>query len=125
MTKTELEGFRQRLNEMRDRLAGDVNHLADEALHQAIDETSGSSSHVPIHMADLGTDNFERENTLQLMANERQMLEEIGAALERLDQGTFGKCEECAGSIVPKARLKEIPYTRYCVACANKLQQHK
>lgn len=124
MTKTELEAFRQQLAQMRERLSGDVSHLADEALHQSSDETSGSGSHVPIHMADLGTDNFERENTLQLMANEKHLLAEINEALERMDQGTFGQCEECQGPILPKARLKELPYTRYCVACAKKLQQH-
>ena len=45
---------------------------------------------------------------------------EIKAAVERVDQGTFGVCEECKGPILPKARLKELPYTRYFVACAKK-----
>ena len=86
----------------------------------AADDTGGNLSHVPLHMADLGTDNYERENTLHLLANEERLLGEIAAALERINRGTFGTCEECGGSILPKERLKELPYTRYCVECAKK-----
>ena len=71
----------------------------------------------------LGTDNYERENTLRLLANEGQLLGEITAALERLDKGTFGRCEECGGPIQPRERLRELPYTRYCVECARKVEQ--
>jgi RNA polymerase-binding transcription factor DksA len=123
MTAAELEGFRNHLLALRARLRGDVTHLTDEALNSSADETSGNLSHVPIHMADLGTDNFERENTLQLLANEEHLLAEIAAALDRIDQGTFGRCEECQGEIMPKARLKELPYTRYCFECAKKRDQ--
>jgi len=77
---------------------------------------------MPIHMADLGSDAFEQENTLNLLANEQQQLEEIRDALERIRLGTFGQCEECDVAIL-KARLKEIPYARFCVACARKQEQ--
>ncbi len=50
------------------------------------------------------------------------MLEEIKGALERIDRGTFGRCEECGG-VIPKGRLKALPYARYCVKCARKVQQ--
>jgi RNA polymerase-binding transcription factor DksA len=118
MTKVELEAYRQQLLEMQKRLNGDVSHLTNEALG-----TSGNGlSNMPIHMADLGSDAFEQENTLSLLANEQQRLEEIAEALERIKQGTFGRCEECETEI-PKARLKELPYARYCVACARKQEQ--
>jgi DnaK suppressor protein len=124
MTKAELESQRQLLLALRDRLTGDVSHLADEALHTN-DENGGNLSHMPIHMADLGTDNNERENTLNLLANEETLLAEIQAALRRIDQGTYGRCEECHGDIRPRGRLKELPYTRYCVDCARKLDQSR
>jgi RNA polymerase-binding transcription factor DksA len=123
MTKTELNSHRQQLLALRDRLNANVSHLTDEALRTDGGEAGGNLSHMPIHMADLGTDNFEQENTLNLLANEEQMLAEISAALDRIDNGTFGRCEECQGEILPKARLKELPYTRYCVDCARKLDQ--
>jgi len=123
MNKTELNAFRRQLLALRDRLNGDVTHLADEAFRKSDGESGGNLSHMPIHMADLGTDNFEQENTLSLLANEEQILAEISAALDRIDKGAYGRCEECQGAILPKARLKELPYTRYCVDCARKLDQ--
>src|SRR5437588_2471580 len=119
MTNAELQIHRQRLVDLRTRLNGDVSHLADEALRQNQKEASGNLSSMPIHMADIGSDNFEQEFTLGLLANEEHVLAEIAAALDRLGEGKFGQCEECQGDI-PRARLKALPYTRYCVACARK-----
>ncbi|HEV3448797.1 MAG TPA: TraR/DksA family transcriptional regulator [Gemmataceae bacterium] len=121
MTKTDLQAFQQQLTALRDRHNGDVSHLADEALRRTGGGASGNLSNMPIHMADLGTDNFEQEFTLSLMQNEEQLLGEIGAALERIKQGSFGQCEECEGAI-PKARLQAVPYARHCVECARKLE---
>ena len=124
MNSTELKNYKKQLLALQERLGGDVSHLTDEAFNKQGDETGGNLSHMPIHMADLGTDNFEQENTLNLLANEEQMLKEISAALERIDNGKFGKCEECRSEIA-KPRLKELPYTRYCVECARKMDQPK
>src|SRR5215467_2414561 len=117
MNKTELDSYRDSLIALRNRHNGDVSHLADEALRRTGGEASGSLSNMPIHMADLGTDNFEQEFTLGLLQNEEQVLQEIAAALERIRQATFGHCEECQGEI-PRVRLNALPYTRYCVDCA-------
>jgi DnaK suppressor protein len=122
MTKAELEIYRERLLVLRNRLTGDVSHLADEALRARGGEASGSLSNAPLHPADLGTDNFEQEFTLNLLQNQEQALGEITEALERVRQGSFGHCEECQQAI-PKARLQALPYARHCVACARKLQQ--
>ena len=122
MTKADLDTYRETLLSLRRRLNGDVSHLVDEALRAMGGEASGSLSNAPLHMADLGTDNFEQEFTLSLLQNQEQALEEITEALERIRHGTFGLCEECKGPI-PKARLQALPYTRHCVACARKLQQ--
>jgi RNA polymerase-binding transcription factor DksA len=123
MTKAELDAYRRQLLLLRDRLNGDISHLTDEALHTAGGMGGGNLSNMPIHMADLGTDNFEQENTLNLLQNEEQTVTEIAEALRRLDQGVYGKCEECQ-SAIPKARLKELPYTRYCVDCARKQEKN-
>lgn len=122
MSKADLEQYRQSLRNLRSRLTGDVSHLADEALRARGGEASGSLSNAPLHMADLGTDNFEQEFTLNLLQNQEQALDEIREALDRIDRGTFGNCEECQQPI-PKARLQALPYTRHCVDCARKLQQ--
>jgi RNA polymerase-binding transcription factor DksA len=124
MTKAQLEKYRRLLQGMRDRLKGEVSHLANEAMRTTGGEASGSLSNTPIHMADLGSDNYDQEFTLSLLENEEQRLEEIGAALERIDQARFGVCEgeEC-GKAIPRARLDALPFTRYCVECARKAQQ--
>jgi RNA polymerase-binding transcription factor DksA len=122
MTKADLDSYRELLVSLRSRLNGDVSHLSDEALRSTGGEASGSLSNAPLHMADLGTDNFEQEFTLSLLQNQEQALDEIRDALGRIDAGTFGQCEECHQPI-PKARLQALPYTRHCVECARKLQQ--
>ena len=124
MTKVQLETYRQRLVALRDRLQGAVSHLANEALRHTGGEASGSLSNTPLHMADLGSDNFEQEFNLSLLENQGQRLEEIGAALQRLDAGRYGLCEgEDCGKSIPKARLDALPFTRYCVECARKQEQ--
>jgi RNA polymerase-binding protein DksA len=95
--------------------------LADEALG-ANGAKTGAASRAPVDMADVATDNFEQEFTLSLLKNQENVLEEIGEALERIRQETFGLCEECQKPI-PKARLQALPYARHCVACARKAQQ--
>jgi RNA polymerase-binding protein DksA len=122
MTSAEMDTYRQLLNNLRQRHNRDVSHLADEALRRQDGQASGNLSNMPIHMADLGSDSFEQEFTLSLLENEEQLLEEVNAALDRIDRGVFGRCEECGGPI-PKVRLNAVPYTRYCVDCARKLEQ--
>jgi RNA polymerase-binding transcription factor DksA len=123
MTKSERDTYRRRLLVLKDRLSSSVSHLADEALNPA-GEGDGNLSHVPIHMADLGSDSFEHDNTLSLLSAERQMLQEITVALGRLDEGSYGLCDACRGPI-PRERLRELPYTRHCVNCARKLESER
>jgi DnaK suppressor protein len=121
MKKAELKVYKDRLLLLRARLRGDVHAMADSALKQTRSESSGDLSFMPIHMADLGTDNFEQEFTLSLMENEETTLAQIDAALERIEEGAYGNCVECEARI-PKTRLNAIPYTPHCVKCASKLE---
>jgi RNA polymerase-binding transcription factor DksA len=122
MTAAELDQYRQILLAMQQRHNGDITHLTDEALRTGGGEASGNLSNMPIHMADLGTDNFEQEFTLSLLQTEEQLADEIAAALTRIKEGSFGRCEECGGSIA-KVRLGAVPYARYCIDCARKREQ--
>ena len=121
MTNTHLNNLRQQLLALRNRLGTDISDLANEVLGMPGGEVSARLSHVPTHLADLGTDSFEQQLTLSLVANNEQTLEEVYAALERIEQGTFGRCEDCQKSI-PLDRLEALPYARYCIACARELQ---
>ena len=121
MKKADMKVYKDRLVVLRARLRGDVNAMADAALNKTRSEASGDLSSMPLHMADIGTDNFEQEFTLALMQNEEGTLDEIEVALERIEDGVYGTCLECECRI-PKTRLNAIPYTAHCVKCASKLQ---
>ncbi len=122
MKKSEMKPYKERLLALRARLRGDVSAMARAALNKTRTESSGDLSSMPIHMADLGSDNYEQEFTLSLMESEEETLEQIEAALERIEEGDYGHCLECEGRI-PKARLNAIPYTPHCVKCASKLER--
>jgi len=120
MKKTEVKPFKEMLLALRARLRGDVSTLAKAALSKSGGAGGGSSS-VPSHIADLGSDTFEQDNTILLMNNEGETLQQIEHALERVEEGVYGSCTECSGKI-PKMRLKAIPYTAFCVKCASEIE---
>ncbi len=117
-----MKGYKEKLLALRARLRGDVNQMADAALNKNRSQANGDLSSMPIHMADIGSDNFEQEFTLSLMQSEEGTLDQIEAALERIEDGVYGQCEEC-GSRIPKARLNAIPFATLCVKCASQAQE--
>jgi DnaK suppressor protein len=123
MKKTEMLAYREKLHAIRARLRGDVTAMAEVALRKSGME--GSDGNVmPIHMAELGSDNFEQEFTLGLMEADEGMLGHIESALERIERGNYGRCVECDG-LIPKARLNAIPYTPVCIKCAEQRENHQ
>jgi DnaK suppressor protein len=122
MNKTDLSAYKERLLSLRARLRGDVSQMADAALKKRRSEANGDLSSMPIHMADIGTDNFEQEFTLSLMQSDEQTLDLIETSLERIEDGTYGHCEEC-GVKIPKSRLNAVPYASLCVKCATQQEQ--
>ena len=121
MKKQDMKAYKERLLALRSRLRGDVSAMADAALNKTRSEASGDLSSMPIHMADIGSDNFEQEFTLSLMETEEGTLEAIESALERIEDALYGKCEEC-GLVISKSRLNAIPYTGLCIKCASALE---
>jgi RNA polymerase-binding protein DksA len=119
MKKSEMSEYKQILLSLRARLRGDVTQLADEALKRNRQDASGDLSTMPIHMADIGSDTFEQDFTLTLMESEEKTLHKIEQALSRIEDGTYGTCENC-GEAIPKARLQVIPFALQCVGCARK-----
>lgn len=116
LNSKERQELREILLERRRLLVGDVNHMQDSSMKKSMAAASGDLSTVPYHMADVGTDNFEHEFTLGLIENEEEELREIDAALERIEETSYGVCETCEKPI-PKGRLKVIPYARLCIDC--------
>ncbi len=121
MKKAELKLYKQVLLALRARLRGDVTAMADAALKKTRMEANGDLSSMPIHMADIGSDNYEQEFTLSLMQTEEGTLGAIEGALEKIEDGVYGLCEDCEGPI-SKTRLGAIPYAALCIKCAQKLE---
>ena len=121
LTAADNKHFRQILLEKRREILINVNEFADEALKKSRLDATGDLSSMPIHMADLGTDNYEQEFALGLMDSERKLLREIDEALERIEHNKYGICEG-TGKPIPKARLEAQPWARYCVEYARMLE---
>ena len=118
LTPTEIEAFKALLLAKRNEILADVSCMTTGAL-----QSPGTDlSRIPIHLADLATDNNDQEITLDLMDGERRLLREIDDALERIENGTFGICQG-SGAPIPKVRLEAIPWARYCVRYANALEK--
>jgi len=115
LTAAELAYFRQLLLEKRAEIIGNVSSMESEALKKSRLDAAGDLSSMPIHMADIGTDNYEQEFALGLLDGERKILRDINDALMRIDDETYGICEG-TGEPIPKARLEANPWARYSVA---------
>jgi RNA polymerase-binding protein DksA len=113
LSKKDLAQFRELLLTKRAQLVGDVSTLQAEALSKNRQDAAGDLSSMPIHMADLGTDNYEKEFTLGLIEGERALLRDIDDALLRIEAETYGICE-ATGKPIGKARLRARPWAKYC-----------
>jgi DnaK suppressor protein len=118
LTPAEIKKFKALLLAKLTEILGNVTSMETEALRR----NRSDLSNMPTHMADLGTDNYEIENILGLMDSERKILMEINDSLNRIEDSTYGICENC-GKQIPKQRLDAIPWARYCVACATLLEK--
>jgi DnaK suppressor protein len=114
----DLEHFRQLLMAKRHDLVGDVDSLKSEALER---DGTGNLSNLPMHMADVGTDNYEQEFSLGLMEKERKLLHDIDTALAKIRDGSYGLCEG-TGKPIAKPRLEAQPWAKYSIEYARKLE---
>jgi DnaK suppressor protein len=87
-------------------------------LKQAVDESPTYS----MHMADAGTDSYDRDLSLGLLSHEQNALYEVDEALNRIREGTYGKCE-MTGKIIPAKRLEAIPWTRFTAEAEKTLEE--
>jgi DnaK suppressor protein len=113
LTAKQLREFKAMLLLKRDELAGDVERLTSEALKGKGQGYSDQST-MPIHMADLGSDNWEQDFTIGLIANEQNLVREIDDALTRIEDRTYGMCL-ATGEQISLARLQAKPWAKYCI----------
>ena len=112
--KSEWQKFYNHLLELREQLLRQMNGLAKESAQ----EMAGYS----LHMADSGTDNFDRDFALSLLSSDQDAIYEIEEALKRIEKNTYGVCE-LTGKAIPRARLEAIPWTRFTVQAQAQLEK--
>ena len=124
MRKTDLQRFRKMLVEEKDRVTQSL--AQHEKIIKHTDDQSGlevGKAHSN-HMADQGSDEFQYETTIKFANTEGRYLYNIEEALRRIEDGTYGKCQECNQNIT-LPRLRRLPYTRMCIECKEKEEAGK
>lgn len=117
LAKSTLNRFRKKLDEEQTRLTKMLRDIEAEREEVRLTETSSDRSPDP-NTAEGGSLAFEMEKELSLWQNAQHILAMVEEALVRIDEGKYGKCDDCGGAI-PVARLDALPYTKLCVDCAS------
>ena len=117
-TEKDLNELRGLLEHLRGEITGDISHLENDAF-----STDGERVSVD-NPADIGSDSFAQEFSLELLQRDEATLSEIDDALERLETGTYGRCEGC-DLWIAKERLRTVPHTRNCVDCQRLVERER
>jgi RNA polymerase-binding protein DksA len=117
LTREDLKKLRAALLERRRQLVGDVAGLEDEALRAGEEEVSVD------HMADHGSESYEKDQTIGHIERESAELKRIDQALKRIEAGSYGICEQC-GKPIKKTRLRAMPSAGLCLACQTELEEN-
>ena len=120
--KKELAELKKFVLKRKEEVLDDIKHISDDTLKKSQKEASGDISGYTYHMADVATDTYDREFSLGIASNERKMLYELDDALKKIEEGTFGICEDCK-NLIAKNRLKAVPHARLCVKCQQKREK--
>jgi DnaK suppressor protein len=122
LNKKELTEYKKVITKRKNEILDAIERISEDTLKKSQKDASGDISGYTFHMADVATDNYDREFSLGLASNDRQSLYELDDALKRIEEGTFGVCEECK-TVLTKARLKALPYARLCLNCQQKREK--
>jgi DnaK suppressor protein len=114
MDKKKLDNFRKQLEERQQ----DLRKIVARTEQDGRDADVGTAQDI----ADRAANSYTKEFLFHQSNNERQLLQMVEVALARLREGVFGECINCGNDINPK-RLEAVPWTRYCIACQEKLEQ--
>lgn len=123
MGKKKLNKFRKLLLKEKEKLLKGKAHV-EEILKKSPKEATGELSTYRTHLADLGSDTYQKEIAAYLTTQETQILIKIDKALRKIEEGIYGKCERCNKNIEEK-RLEAIPYTEFCIDCQKELESQR
>ena len=123
LAKAKLDKYRKLIEKKRKDLLKELDHLEDTT-GSTITESTGDISAYSFHMADQGTDAMEREKAFLWASREGRFLYHLNEAMARIQDGTYGYCEECKEPIADD-RLEAVPHCRLCIACKTSDDAHK
>jgi RNA polymerase-binding protein DksA len=115
-----LDLFRKLLLQIKAQVNGDIRSMSNESEGDQSDK--GDLSGHALHMADVATDMYDREFNLSLASNDREILQKVEAALNRIEKGTYGLCLK-SGKRIPEQRLKALPYAEYCLEVQEEMDR--
>jgi len=121
LSKEQAKQLRQLLITERAKLASEIKAIAQET-SKSPREASGDLSAYTVHMADMAADTYERELSMNIVSSEQELLYQIDDALKRLDDGSYGVCQQCNQPIA-MSRLKAVPYASMCIQCQRAKEQ--
>ena len=121
MDKKKLNKYQAVLAELKEKIVNDIKQIAEQASPSERSDAGDVSGHV-MHLADVATDMYDREFSLGLASNDRELLQKIEKALKRIEGGNFGLCEGCQG-VISQARLDALPYVDLCLKCQEKKEK--
>lgn len=117
----DIEKFRARLIEERQRLEVELQEIEDRTARIAESDRASELGSWEDHPADLASETFEREKDLAIGESVESLLNQVLTALEKLDRGTYGVCDACDKPI-KKARLNALPFATLCLACQDRTE---
>lgn len=121
MNKKELARFRKLIQAERERVRRNIGIIEEEISDRTSNKASGNQGYSN-HMADIGSDAMEQEQAFLHASQETEYLTQLDEALKRVDDGTYGECEECSGTI-PLKRLEAYLAAMLCVVCKSKQEK--
>ena len=124
MNKKNLDHFRKLLLEKRKEMIDQIDYIKKNDMSKTTKEASGDHSSYSFHMADQGTDNMEREKSFLYAQRDGRYLYHLDMALDRIADGTYGKCHEC-GNEISHDTLEVVPHARYCITCKTEEEGDK
>ncbi len=124
MNKRQMKRFKKLLLDAKAGLEAEMEQLQRDNLNRSQREFSGDLSGYSYHMADVGTDTFERETELTIASAGSDTIKEMEEALERIENGTYGTCELC-GNDIAQNRLIAVPHARLCINCKSAQERNR
>jgi len=122
LTKKDTLEFKKLILRRKEEVNEEIKHISEDTLKKSQKDASGDISGYTYHMADVATDNYDREFSLGLASKDRKSLYELEDALKRVEEGTYGICQDCK-CLIAKTRLRAVPQARLCIKCQEKREK--